>query len=767
MISDSVITKILVFVSGAWLALQFTTVPGVGWCLVAIVLVGMCAWIRITLFVWLILGFAWTSGSILLSLNETLPKEHEGLDIPVEGIVADLPHAFRNGVRFNFEIQSVLGVRARSLPDLVRLSWYQSGLRIRAGQKWRLLIRLKRPHGTLNSGGFDYERWLFEKGIGATGYVRQSDQNRLLAHDVNWLSPQYWRQYLNDELSKRLHDKPHIGLVKALSIGYRDDIQPHQWAILRDTGTSHLVAISGLHVGLVAAGVFFLTRRFWTIVPFKRASPPKVAAVSSVLAAALYSALAGFSIPTQRALIMLCIVMGGVFLQRQLRPLHILATALVLVVIYDPLALMSPGFWLSFAAVALITFVVAGRVAGISYWRGMMRIQLAVAIGLAPLLLLFFQQVSLVSPLANAVAVPLVSLILVPACLLGDILLATVPSLGGPVLVISEKLIGYLWAFLANLSDPGFAQWRQLEPASWSIPLGCIGILLLLSPRGWPARWLGLILILPMLNFEPSRPERGHLWFTLLDVGQGLAAVAQTAKHVLVFDTGGRFSERFDMGTAVVLPFLHTNGYKSVDMMVVSHGDNDHIGGAEGIVTHVPVDRIYTSVPNQLPWSRRVDQCQSGQSWLWDNVRFTFLSPFKATHLSENDDSCVLKIEAPGGNILLTGDIEKGAEDLLRRRYGGELQSQILVVPHHGSNTSSTRKFLANVMPHYALVPAGYRNRFGFPTLEVLHRYENLGAEIFNTADSGAIRVVIDAKKGILPPERYRITHGKFWNARD
>jgi len=554
------------------------------------------------------------------------------------------------------------------------------------------------------------------------------------------------------------------GMIKALTMGADDDITTEQWDVLRRTGTAHLVAISGSHISLISGFCFLLVRKLCALLSVLRWPPHQIAAFAAFFAALFYSALADFAIPTQRALIMISIVMGGMLGQRNIRPFRTLAAALLAVTLYDPLTVLAPGFWLSFAAVALILHVVSHRIQPIAWWPSLWKINWVTSLGLAPLTLLFFQQISLIAPLANLLAVPTIGLMVIPLCLMGSTLLLIHAQTGTLILGIAEYILQCVWLALEYLSALPWAQWIHWRPPPWTLPFVLLGVLLLLAPRGIPARWLGLILLLPSLTARPDSPAIGSFRLTLLDVGQGLSAAVRTRNHTLVFDTGARLSKHFDMGSAVIEPFLRQQGVARIDALVISHGDNDHIGGAPSLLKRFPIDQTYTSVPKQLPTISALP-CRAGQSWEWDGVRFEMLSPFGTTG-NDNNNSCVLKATTAAGSLLMTGDIERPAEQALVNRYGAALASTVLIAPHHGSNTSSSLEFLSTVKPLYALVPAGYLNRYGFPHRDVIKRYESSGTRMINTAAAGAIAIEITPEYGVQRPELYRLSRLRYWNAR-
>ena len=752
------LTITLTVVAGIVSAQQFTSLPPV-W---EIILIGflavVCGFFRLSIAAAFGFGLVWALGFASFHLADNLSAAMERKDVLVEGTIMDIPSPFEEGLRFVFQADAIREPKDAKLPGQFRLSWYKKDAQVKAGERWRLRVRLKRPHGFLNPGGMDYELWMFAQGIRANGYVREDAQNQQLA-DASPLSPQGFRQALYDKLANTLAGRDMAGIVIALVMGSENAISTAQWEVLRRTGTAHLVAISGSHISLISGLVFLWVRLACAWMGIMRLSPQTIAAAAAFGAALLYSALADFAIPTQRALIMIFIVMVGIITQRNVRPVPTLALALLAVSWVDPLAGLAPGFWLSFGAVALILLVIAGRLRPSGWGFELWQINWATSLGLAPLLLIFFQQVSLISPLANLFAVPTIGLVLTPVCLVGALLLVTIPAAGEFVLHWAETLLGWIWWVLQMLSDLPWAQWQHSAPPFWTLPFALLGAALLLAPKGIPARGLGLVLLIPALTVVPQPPPEGHFRLTLLDVGQALAVAVQTHAHSLVFDTGARLGKNFDAGEAVVEPFLRQQGLNSIDALVVSHGDNDHIGGANSLLRAYAIANIYTSVPALLP--APVEPCRAGQTWQWDGVLFEMLSPF-GTLGNENDNSCVLRVSSPFGSAMMTGDIEQGAESRMVGQYGDNLRTDILIAPHHGSKTSSSADFIAAVKPAFVFIPIGYLNRYSFPHPEVLKRYQAIHALVLDSAHSGAITVEL----GTFPPESYRATHGKYWNAK-
>lgn len=703
-----------------------------------------------------IFGGLWTLFNTHLILNDRLKTEIAGKDIVINGIISSVPEQHLRRLRFEFEPESVTEY---PLPNKIRLNWYHPlPKHFQAGEKWQLKVRLKPARGMMNPGSFDYEGWLFQQGIGATGYVRSSVDNHRIT-----LAPSYsintLRQSLNKKVEALLPNSPNIGLIQGLTTGTRHNIEQNQWQVLRLSGTNHLLAISGLHIGLAATIGFFLFRFLWSLrannLLFLTAN--EIGSLGGFLFALFYAGLAGFSIPTQRALIMVATVMLAIIIRRPILGSHILAISLVLVLVFDPLSVLSAGFWLSFSAVAIILFVSQNRYPSLKWqWA---KTHVLIAFGLSPLLLLFFMETSIVAPIANIIAIPFISILVVPLLLLASICLWLWPPFGEFLLHLVDRLLSLGWPFLDTLASFQFSHWQSFPIPFYywiSIITGC---LLLLTPRYFPAKWLGIIGFLPLLLWTADKPNRGEFWFTLLDVGQGLSAVVQTHNHTLVFDTGPKFSDSFNTGTAIVKPFLQSQHISHIDTLIISHGDNDHIGGALPLINDVKTARILSSVPSLLP---NASACYSDQEWQWDGVLFSIIHPALTDQGSENNLSCVLRISNSAGSVLLTGDIEKESEALLIQRYKSNLQSTLLIAPHHGSKTSSSLAFVNAVSPQLTLFPTGYRNRYHFPHDLISKRYSQKGITLLNSAEQGAIQFKFSTN-AISKPKQWRQSNHKMW----
>ena len=525
------------------------------------------------------------------------------------------------------------------------------------------------------------------------------------------------------------------------------------------------MSISGLHVTMIAGLFAMLVSWCWRRSEFLALALPaqKAAAAAGFLAAFAYCLVSGFAVPAQRTLYMVGVVAAALWLGRATSASRVLAAALLIVLALDPWAVLSPGFWLSFAAVAVIFYVATGRSVQPHWLAQWGRVQWAVTVGLAPLLLVLFQQVSLVSPIANAVAIPLVSFVITPLALAGAVLPLDWP------LELGHAILELLMALLEWLARLPSAVWHQHAPLAWTVPLALAGIAWLLLPRGFPARALGLVLVLPLFAASPAGPRSGELWITVLDVGQGLSVLARTERHALLYDAGPAFNAAADSGSRVIVPYLRGEGIAALDALVVSHDDRDHSGGAASVLEAIPVGVLWSSLsPDHalLEAAAWRAPCRADRKWFWDGVAFEFLHPQEDIPAGRaaraNNRSCVLRIEAPGGRVLLTGDIERAAEHELLRRAPGLLRAEVLLVPHHGSATSSAPEFVKRVAPRYAVFTVGYRNRFGHPREDVLARYREAGSELLRTDAAGAIRLRFGPGNLRVDAERDRAR--RYWH---
>ncbi|HET6724431.1 MAG TPA: DNA internalization-related competence protein ComEC/Rec2 [Gammaproteobacteria bacterium] len=704
------------------------------------------------------IGFAWAWLPAHSALQHRLPSALEGQDINVSGIVQPFPKREGRLARVtlrvtHFDSPTLLDAPPRKL----RLSWYWPRTLPRAGETWRFRVRLKRPNGFQDPGSFDYEGWLFRNDIDATGYVRHDHAERLA--DSPGLLLRVRTEFAN-VIDDAVPGSPYAGVLKGVTIGDGHDIPGSQWDLFRRTGITHLVVISGSHIVLVAGFIALLIALFWrrSARLCERLPARRVAAAGGLLAAIVYSIIAGFGVPIQRALIMFAVAAFAIWQGREARPFSILAVALIGVLLIDPLAPMSPGFWLSFGAVAILIYVFAGRPRR-GWVRNMLWAQAAVSIGLLPFLTLFFGQASIIGPLANLIAIPVFEFAVVPLALAGVIFGAIWLPAGAFLLGGAATVLDWLWPILQWFGNLPQSQLALPAPSVLAIILAVAGVALLLAPRGVPARWLGALMIAPLMLAARTPIRSGTFDLTLLDVGQGLSAVVRTHAHTLIFDTGPSFGSGSDTGTLVVVPYLQSLNIGKPDMLLISHGDSDHAGGAKSVIAAYPDLPVVTSAHKQFPHAK---PCVAGEHWRWDGVDFRILNPPGADgDESDNNRSCVLKITATGGSALLTGDIEKEAERRLVANNRALLRSDILIAPHHGSASSSSPAFVKAVDPRFVLFPVGYRNQWHFPRASVAARYRAMGANLLNTAACGAIRLRVAKKVKLM--SAWRTDQRRLW----
>jgi competence protein ComEC len=790
--------NIIFFVLGAWLLQQQAVLPDLAWAWLLLAgggvpalgaIRGVCARVaREALLKTLCLGcgFLWAATCAHLRLSDALPPALEGRDLQLIGVIASLPQTHERSVRFEFEVEHVLTAGA-TVPRRIVLSWWGSAGRadgyeaarsvtppgsalpaLHPGERWQLTARLRRPHGTVNPHGFDYEAWLLERGVRAVGYVRGKDGNRRLDAVVH--HPRYFADIVRDVLRAKIRnalaERPYAGVLAALAVGDQRAIPPEQWQTFTRTGVNHLMSISGLHVTMVSGLVFALAGWLWRRSERLTLWLParKAAVLCGLVAALLYTLLAGFAVPAQRTLYMLAVMALALWSGRMGPASMVLALALLAVTLLDPWAVLAPGFWLSFGAVAVIMFVTVGRVAQPHWLAAWARVQWAVTLGLIPLLLVLFQQASIISPLANALAIPVVSLVVVPLTLGGMLLPFDF------VLLSAHAIMAWCMAVLDWMSMLPDAVWQQHAPPAWTVVTAAAGAAWLLLPRGFPARWLGLSGFLPLLLVMPPAPSEGELELTVLDVGHGLSVVARTRNHALLYDTGPGFGPGVDSGNRIIVPYLRAAGVRRLHGMVISHDDIDHAGGAVSVLQALPVERLFTSLPDMDPLVLETEgalRCYAGQAWEWDGVHFEMLHPARMSYdesaWKDNDRSCVLKISTRAGRrVLLPADIERRAESLLLSAQAQALAADVLVAPHQGSKTSSTPAFVQAVNPAAVIFPVGYRNRFGHPHAEVLQRYRELGSRIYRTDRDGALILRFDAA-GAMHIVPQRAVYRRYW----
>ncbi len=755
----------IAMLTGVLALLALPVLPSGPLLLLGLPLAGLaCLWRPAHILVFALAGFGWCWWCAQNQLVMRLAPALEGRNMAVTGWVASIPRVEADYLSFEFTVEQMGGhAPGRGIPRKLRLSWSKTAELPLPGQHWRLVVRLKQPRGYMNPGGFDYEGWLFRHGIGATGYVVR--ERAAVLDDVRRFPLLRVRAQVMGALRQALPDDAFAGLAAALVIGDESGISREQWRVFRETGTAHLVSISGLHISLMAGLVFLLIRFTWRRSAWlcMRIPVTLAATFGALLAAIFYAAMAGFSVPTQRALIMLAAVAGATLLRRHVRAADALGVALLAVLLLDPLSAGEVGFWLSFGAVAAIFYVFSGRIGlSRSRVRELLRTQWAVSIGLLPLLVFFFQRTALVAPLANIAAVPVYSLLVVPLALLGTAMLMLWSWGGALLLKGATGIMALTWPLLVRFAQLPGAQLEAPSPGMVTVAAALLGCFWLLMPRGLPARWLGLVFLLPLFLSFPSGIPPGGFNVTLLDVGQGLSAVVRTARHTLIYDTGPAFSEYADTGQLVVIPWLHNQGIGTPDLTLVSHGDNDHAGGLRSLRAAYPRMPVLSGAAGRFAGARA---CLRGQSWEWDEVRFAILAPDADGPTDGNDASCVLRVSGAGGSALLVGDLMRPGEQHLLALTRHGLASDLLVVPHHGSLSSSSADFINAVAPQFALFPVGYRNRWGFPKAKVVAAYRAAGAELLDTATAGAIEIHLWPGRKPELTSRWRVDEARFWTA--
>ena len=706
------------------------------------------------------IGFGYAAWRAELRLAESLPVAMEGRDAVVTGIVSGLPQERAAATRFLFEVEdwgAAIDPRIRAgLPSTLSLAWYANegpAPKVTACERWRFTVRLKRPRGLANPHGFDFEAWALERGIRATGYVREEQAARLAPRVERWPCMLHrWRGIVRDRILAHLGDAPRRGVLVALAIGDQDSIAERDWETFWRTGVGHLMSISGLHITMLAALGFALAAFLWVRVPGLALRVParKAAAVAGVATALAYTLMTGYAVPAQRTLAMLATVAACVLASRRASPSRTLAAAAIVVVALDPWAVLAPGFWLSFGAVAAIFYAMDLRTGKRGRLGAALLEQLAVTLVMLPMLVALFGQVSLVSPLANAFAIPLVSLGVVPLTLAGAFLPA--PWL----LDAAHALLQVVMAALEWLAALPAAVLESHAPEPWTVACALAGCLWLLAPRGFPMRSCALAWIAPLFLAAPPHPAPGAAWIDVLDVGNGLAVVVRTAGHALAYDAGPSWNGDADSGSRIVVPFLRGEGVGRLDALVISHADDDHSGGAASVAASREPRWMLSSLAADHPLHDLVAPsfpCESGEGWRWDDVEFRVLHPSASIYggdakRKENDRGCVLRVATAARSMLLAADVEARSEAEMLASDRAALASDVLLVPHHGSKTSSTQAFIEAVSPRTAIFSVGYRNRFHHPHPAVVARYAVHGAELHRTDDEGALRIVLPAAGG-------------------
>ncbi len=683
-------------------------------------------------------GALWTAHAARVSLDARLPSELDGSDVRLSGWVDDFPESDARRVRLTLRVDDaepgmLVGRR-------IRLNWYEAAFLPEPAQRLTVTARLREPHGLVNPAGFDYERWLMLEGIVATGYVRAMHARAPRAEGFGpWLLA--LRAGLRRSIGERQQYQSAAALIRALAIGDRSGFSDDDWAVFRRTGTSHLIAISGLHIGIVATCVLLLATHIGRFAMRYLEGSRGFASLAALSAAFAYAALAGFSVSTTRAVIMFAAALVIVNMRRDVSSARVLTLAALAILVMDPLASLGGSFWLSFGAVACVLLTTAARSARrrnpglrVTLWR-IVCVQVAVSLMTIPASAFLFNEISLMALPANLLAIPLFSLILVP-CVLFCTLLELCGAAPGWAWDATGWLASMLLraiAWLAGVPGSGICVPSPTLPV---VAFSLAGVVLAVWWHPGRIRLLGVLALAPVFWPAHQRLSSGSVRLTVLDVGHGLASVIETRNHVLVYDAGPHFAAGFDAGEQVLLPFLRNVG--EPQMLIVSHPDNDHSGGAAALIEKFPEMEVVAGGEIAGFGARR---CVAGQRWTLDAVEFEIIHPDRQFAGSENDASCVLRISTRGGSALLAGDIERRGED--RLVAGGPIEVDVVVAPHHGSTTSSPASFVAATRPKFTIASTGFRNRWNFPRPEVVRRWCSVGSQVLVTGEHGAVEVVL------------------------
>lgn len=710
-------------------------------------------------------GFALAGLHAAAALAQQLPGDLEGHDAIVSGRIVELPVSEPRRTRFQFRVDADATQSGPLRGRLLRLAWYDKDqshhaantrAALASGSRWRLQVRLRAPRGLRNPGGSDGEKHALAQRIAASGYVRNPQLARRLGKPAGIDA---WREAMSERIAISA-GSPSARFVRALALGDTRGLDERDWEQLRATGLTHLIAISGFHVGLVAGFFALAAAALWRCLPAlgRRLPRPQAAAMAALLGAAAYTAVAGFALPTVRTCLMIAVVVVAKLWRRPQRAVEALALAMIAVLLLDPLAILGAGFWLSFLGVAWLLWCLPRRTQ--RPWRDFLDAQGVATIGLLPLTVALFGQASLAGPIANLIAVPWWSLVVVPLSLSGTALDAMHAGWGVWVWRLAAQAFDLTWPLFEWLGASGLALWWLPEARWFALPLALFGAFWLLLPRGVPGKPLALLLWLPLLWPQRQLPETGAFELQVIDVGQGLSVLVRTSRHTLLYDMGPAIRDGFDAGERAVVPTLHALGVRRLDAAMVSHGDNDHAGGWPAVQRQFRALRVFA--PEGSP-TQPTRHCVAGQSWQWDGVHFRVLHPTAYFPYLKNESSCVLRIEGEYGSALLTGDIGEVIEAMLLRRDPAALRNDVVLVAHHGSGGSSAPGFVKAAGARIALVSSGAGNRFGHPKPRVVARWCEDGAEVVDTADSGALRVRLGAD-GVVVQQRRR-THQRLWDA--
>lgn len=780
-----------------------------------------------------ILGFLWVAYLSQSRVQNLLEQDLEGQRLIVEGVVDSLPQDSENGRRFTLQVRTweMLPtskiIDHKDFPGRISLGWYAprpffiSGIespkvdlskipQLIPGQIWRLPVVLKKPRGLSNPHTFDYERWAYMQDLGANGHVLDKNQAKLLGW--TWknfkATVDFIRWNIREKIKRSLpSNSRYLGVLIALVIGDQNAIHQADWEIFNATGIGHLIAISGMHITMLAVLGAWIGRRLWRKPTWiQRIPAPKIAVMTGFLTALIYTWIAGFQIPAQRTMVMVGVSALAVWSGRIVRGFDLWWWAIFIVMAIHPWAVYTPGFWLSFGAVAIILFAMPTEQNQQNHQKNQYlnipdvdhvylqsiresfaqasRVQAVVTIALIPLTLFWFFQISLVSPLTNAFAIPVISWLVTPLAMLG----AFIPNpIGSWFLRLAHWILDYLLVMLSKMASWDWAVLTAPKPNWWMFLIAMAGVLICVRPgsilESWKSRSLGLILCLTLFFALPTGISRGDFQALAWDIGQGTAVLIRTKNHVLLYDTGPMSGASNDPGQRVILPYLRAQGIRKIDRLAISHKDADHIGGVGSLLHGIRIDEIRGSIPQSHSLQSQFKAagikalpCQAGDKWHWDGVDFIVWHPSSEVtfedhfhHGKPNEMSCVIEVRNTDYSFWLTGDVERYGEGEILERFEKEgsqnkigARKQIFMAPHHGSKTSSTHQFLEGINPDWAFAQTGYQNRYRHPSREVIARYESRGLKLLNTSDTGALFWKFEGKK--LYFDAWRESNRRIWH---
>ena len=703
----------------------------------------------------MILAFCWTLWQFEQGLEDRLDPSLSGKVLEVKGVVSSIPEVYPDYVRFRFD--PLPDDEQQELPGSLLVYWYRDYPLLSVGENWRLGLQLKPPWGRLNFQGADRERWLFSEEIGGLGIVRHGEL--LSSRPLKRYYVQSVRSFVGKKISLLLDNQRMRGVVQALAIADRSGMAFTDRQLLSSTGTSHLLAISGLHVGLAAVGGAWLARITVILLPVTVAARWGLGAslAGAVFAALTYATLAGWGVSTQRAVLMVTVAVSALVFNRAVHPARAWVLALAVVLAVDPLALLSSGSWFSFLAVAVLLTMFVPRNGRSSWWKTAMLAQAGIMVTMLPITVLWFQSFSPVGFLANLGAIPWVSLVVVPLTLVGVALLPVSMAGAGLLFQLAGEASAILFSYLEFLAALQGPIPTLSAPGALTVVLAMLGGMLLLFPVGFPGRWIGIFLILPLFLPPGPRTERGSLLIEALDVGLGTAVLLSTEHHTLLYDSGPGDGREQNLVDTVITPALAGLGRHAPEQIIISHGDLDHAGGLASLLEHYPTAELFANLPAQ---PGNIEPCHSDLAWSYDGFEFQVLHPSTALPYLGNDSSCVLSVRGPQASVLFTGDISSAIENRLRTTM---LEPhRILFVPHHGSKTSSSKEFISAVRPEASIATASLGNRFGFPREEIRPRYIAAGSEFWSTGECGAVRILLTAD-GNIHAQSARRTRNRIW----